>query len=113
MLMQDQTAIAASGDTVINGATNGCGLVIVFDAAGTRAACYHWPGLDAESATNQTKFRNLCKELDSIDVYKRQMRFWLDKGIDGFRMDSISYIAKDPSFPELDRTACPLSLIHI
>ena len=33
MLMQDQTAIAASGDTVINGATNGCGLVIVFDAA--------------------------------------------------------------------------------
>ena len=66
MLMQDQTAIAASGDTVINGATNGCGLVIVFDAAGPRAACYHWPGLDAESATNQTKFRNLCKELDSM-----------------------------------------------
>lgn len=35
------------------------------------------------------------------------MRFWLDKGIDGFRMDSISYIAKDPSFPEIDRAACP------
>ena len=27
------------------------------------------------------------------------MRFWFDKGIDGFRMDSISLIAKDPSFP--------------
>ncbi len=30
------------------------------------------------------------------------MRFWFDKGIDGFRMDSISLIAKDPSFPLID-----------
>lgn len=27
------------------------------------------------------------------------MRFWLDKGIDGFRMDVISYISKKPGFP--------------
>lgn len=27
------------------------------------------------------------------------MRFWLDKGIDGFRMDSIPLIAKDTAFP--------------
>lgn len=27
------------------------------------------------------------------------MRFWLDKGIDGFRLDSISLISKDPAFP--------------
>lgn len=40
------------------------------------------------------------------DIYD-MMRFWLDKGIDGFRMDSIPYIAKDPDFPEIDRTACP------
>jgi oligo-1,6-glucosidase len=30
------------------------------------------------------------------------MRFWLDKGIDGFRMDVISFISKDNRFPELD-----------
>ena len=28
------------------------------------------------------------------------MRFWLDKGVDGFRMDVINLISKDLSFPE-------------
>lgn len=28
------------------------------------------------------------------------MRFWLDKGIDGFRMDVINAISKDPAFPD-------------
>ncbi len=28
------------------------------------------------------------------------MRFWLDKGIDGFRMDVISLISKDPAYPD-------------
>lgn len=28
------------------------------------------------------------------------MKWWLDKGIDGFRMDVISLISKDPSFPD-------------
>src|SRR2546423_174611 len=27
------------------------------------------------------------------------MRFWLDKGIDGFRMDAFQYVAKDTTFP--------------
>lgn len=34
------------------------------------------------------------------EIYQ-MMRFWLDKGIDGFRLDAISYIAKDTSFPEI------------
>jgi len=29
----------------------------------------------------------------------RMMRWWLDRGVDGFRMDVINLIAKDPSFP--------------
>ncbi len=29
------------------------------------------------------------------------MKFWLDKGIDGFRMDAFQYVAKDTSFPAL------------
>lgn len=31
----------------------------------------------------------------------QMIRFWLDKGIDGFRLDAITYIAKDTSFPEI------------
>lgn len=29
------------------------------------------------------------------------MKFWLDKGVDGFRMDVIPFISKDQSFPDL------------
>jgi len=29
------------------------------------------------------------------------MRFWLDKGVDGFRMDVIPLISKNPAFPDL------------
>jgi len=29
------------------------------------------------------------------------MRFWFDKGVDGFRMDVIPFISKDTTFPEL------------
>lgn len=33
------------------------------------------------------------------------MRFWLDRGADGFRIDVINFISKDQSFPDskLDR----------
>jgi oligo-1,6-glucosidase len=33
------------------------------------------------------------------EVYK-MLRFWLDKGVDGLRMDAFQYIAKDTSFPK-------------
>ncbi|WP_416828414.1 glycoside hydrolase family 13 protein [Ectobacillus polymachus] len=33
------------------------------------------------------------------DIYE-MMKFWLDKGIDGFRMDVINFISKDPLFPD-------------
>lgn len=32
-------------------------------------------------------------------LYK-MMRFWLDKGVDGFRLDAIYIISKNPAFPE-------------
>ncbi len=34
------------------------------------------------------------------EIYKI-MRFWLDKGVDGFRLDVISFISKDVSFPPI------------
>jgi oligo-1,6-glucosidase len=34
------------------------------------------------------------------EVYA-MLRFWLDKGVDGFRMDAITFIAKDTSWPEI------------
>lgn len=40
------------------------------------------------------------------EIYS-MMRFWFDKGIDGFRMDSIPLIAKDPNFPPVDRKKYP------
>ncbi|QJW88793.1 alpha-glucosidase [Spirosoma taeanense] len=33
------------------------------------------------------------------EIY-RMMRFWLDKGVDGFRMDVIPLLSKDQSFPD-------------
>ena len=38
---------------------------------------------------------NLRQEVENI------MRFWLDKGIDGFRMDAFQFVAKDPTFPPM------------
>ncbi|HEX9017596.1 MAG TPA: alpha-glucosidase, partial [Anaerolineaceae bacterium] len=31
---------------------------------------------------------------------QRMIRWWLDRGIDGFRLDAISFIAKAPGFPD-------------
>jgi oligo-1,6-glucosidase len=35
------------------------------------------------------------------------MRFWLDKGVDGFRMDVITFISKNLDFPDLPAEADP------
>ncbi|MEO8104862.1 MAG: alpha-amylase family glycosyl hydrolase [Candidatus Saccharibacteria bacterium] len=32
------------------------------------------------------------------DAIKQAMRFWLDKGVDGFRVDAVHFMAKDPLF---------------
>jgi oligo-1,6-glucosidase len=36
------------------------------------------------------------------EIYK-MMRFWFDKGVDGFRLDAISYISKDHSYPTVSK----------
>lgn len=32
------------------------------------------------------------------------MRFWLDRGVDGFRMDVINFVSKDLAFPDSKQT---------
>lgn len=39
-----------------------------------------------------------CAELRN-EIY-RLMNWWLDKGVDGFRLDVINYIGKNPEFPD-------------
>ncbi len=48
----------------------------------------HQPDLNWENALLRQEIYNM-------------LRFWLDKGIDGFRMDAISFISKDTSWPEI------------
>ena len=35
-----------------------------------------------------------------LRIVYRMMNWWLDKGVDGFRMDVISLISKDPAYPD-------------
>jgi alpha-glucosidase len=32
------------------------------------------------------------------EAMQTQMKFWLDKGVDGFRVDAVSWLSKDPAF---------------
>ena len=47
----------------------------------------------------------VADEFDSI------LRFWYERGVDGFRIDVAHGLVKDPSFPDL-RGSSPKSLIH-
>ncbi|USP81659.1 glycoside hydrolase family 13 protein [Curvularia clavata] len=40
-----------------------------------------------------------CEELRRA-VYESAVKFWLDRGVDGFRMDLVGLYWKDPSFPD-------------
>ena len=40
------------------------------------------------------------------------MKFWLDKGIDGFRIDAAPYISKDTTFPEVDFSKYPNAFVY-
>ncbi len=33
-------------------------------------------------------------------VTESAIKFWLDKGVDGFRIDTITIYSKDPTFPD-------------
>lgn len=35
------------------------------------------------------------------------MRFWFDKGVDGFRIDAVPYLVEDKDFPDEPETGRP------
>lgn len=35
-----------------------------------------------------------------VNALQETMRFWLDRGVDGFRIDAVNYIAKNPQFDD-------------
>jgi alpha-glucosidase len=49
-----------------------------------------------------------------VDAMHDTLRFWLDRGVDGFRMDVIHAIGKDPALPDLprDRAIIPMAAQH-
>jgi len=61
-----------------------------------------------DEVTGEYYLRLFCKEQPDLNwenpaVRKAAhdvMRFWLDRGIDGFRIDVINFISKDQSFPD-------------
>lgn len=79
---------------------------------------YRWSIFDKESnawkyeaATNSYYFHIFSEKQPDLnwenpevrkEVYE-MMKFWMDKGIDGFRLDVITCISKDIAFPELPK----------
>jgi len=61
-----------------------------------------------DEATQEYYLHLFCKEQPDLnwenpavrDKVHEIMRFWLDKGCDGFRIDVINFISKDQSFPD-------------
>ncbi|KAG6280396.1 hypothetical protein E4U48_007930 [Claviceps purpurea] len=85
-----------------------------FDADGNRCPPNNWQShfqgsaWEYDEATDEYYLRLFCKEQPDLNwdnpaVRKAAhdvMRFWLDRKIDGFRIDVINFISKDPSFPD-------------
>lgn len=43
-----------------------------------------------------------------VEAMHDTLRFWLDRGVDGFRMDVIHCIGKDPALPDVDAKLAPI-----
>ncbi|MDP9796022.1 alpha-glucosidase [Catenuloplanes nepalensis] len=48
-----------------------------------------------------------------VAEFEDVLRFWLDRGVDGFRIDVAHGLRKDPAFPELPATLDPGVPVHI
>lgn len=85
-----------------------------FDANGNRQPPNNWTAhfqgsaWEFDEATGEYYLHLFCKEQPDLNwenpAVRRAvhdiMRFWLGRGIDGFRMDVINFISKDQSYPD-------------
>ncbi|KAI1053502.1 hypothetical protein LB506_012589 [Fusarium annulatum] len=86
----------------------------IFDERGNRHPPNNWASIFGGSAwaydgtTEEYYLRLFCKEQPDLNwenpvmvqEVHDMMKFWLDKGVDGFRMDVINLISKTPGFPD-------------
>ncbi|KAI8683949.1 Glycoside hydrolase family 13 [Fusarium keratoplasticum] len=89
-----------------------------YDADGNRQPPNNWHGhfqgdtWEYDETTDEYYLHLFCKEQPDLNwenpaVRKKVheiMRFWLDRGADGFRMDVINFVSKDQAFPDSDQT---------
>ncbi|KFY55619.1 hypothetical protein V496_06941 [Pseudogymnoascus sp. VKM F-4515 (FW-2607)] len=85
-----------------------------FDSEGRRQPPNNWASIFGGSAwsfddlTEQYYLRLFCHEQPDLNwdnpavalEVEKIMKFWLDKGVDGFRMDVINLISKAPGLPD-------------
>ncbi|KAJ3524783.1 hypothetical protein NM208_g11915 [Fusarium decemcellulare] len=88
-----------------------------YDAEGNRQPPNNWQAhfqgsvWEYDETTDEYYLHLFCKEQPDLNwenpaVRKKVhdvMRFWLDRGADGFRMDVINFVSKDQSFPDSDQ----------
>ncbi|KAL6869042.1 hypothetical protein ACO1O0_000365 [Amphichorda felina] len=89
-----------------------------YDAQGNRQPPNNWDGhfqgsaWEYDEATDEYYLHLFAKEQPDLNwenpavraKVHEIMRFWLDRGCDGFRMDVINFISKDQSFPDSTKT---------
>ncbi|KAK5987570.1 Alpha-glucosidase [Cladobotryum mycophilum] len=92
-----------------------------YDAQGNRQPPNNWGGhfqgstWEYDENTDEYYLHLFCKEQPDLNwenpaVRKAVhdiMRFWLDRGADGFRLDVINFISKDQSYPDSDLAVLP------
>ncbi|PSK34867.1 Alpha-amylase 1 [Elsinoe australis] len=84
-----------------------------YDADGTRRPPNNWRSnfggsvWEWDELTQEYFLHLFCPEQPDLNwdnetcrhaIYDSAMRFWLDRGIDGFRVDTVNMYSKDPSF---------------
>jgi alpha-glucosidase len=87
-----------------------------------RAAFTNGPAWTWDDATRQWYLHLFLPEQPDLDwshpgveaAMHDTLRFWLDRGVDGFRMDVIHLIGKDPALPDVpaERAAIPACALH-
>ncbi|KAL1851398.1 hypothetical protein VTK73DRAFT_9427 [Phialemonium thermophilum] len=89
-----------------------------YDAQGHRHPPNNWTShfqgsaWEFDEATGEYYLHLFCREQPDLNwenpAVRRTLhdivRFWLDRGADGFRLDVINFVSKDPAFPDSTAT---------